>query len=45
MLANEPIDSSEPADPMLPTLSTEPTDPIDRNEFVDAMLSPEFRDR
>ena len=44
-LANEPTDSSEPADPMLPMLSTDPTDPIDSNEFFEPMLSMESRER
>ena len=43
-LANEPIDSTEAADPTLPMLRTEPTEPIDRNELVDPMLSIELRD-
>ena len=44
-LRNDPIDSSDPAEPMLPTDSTEPTDPIDSSEFVDPMLSAEERER
>ena len=45
MLANEPIDRTEPAEPMLPMLNTDPTEPIEQNELVDPMLSIEFRDR
>jgi len=44
-LANEPMERSEAADPMLPMLSTEPTEPIDRSEFVEPMLRAELRDR
>jgi len=44
-LPNEAMDSTEPADPMLPMLSTEPTEPIDSSELVEPMLSRESRDR
>lgn len=47
MLANDPIDSTDAAEPMLATLSTEPTEPIDSTEFVDPIdstLSREARD-
>lgn len=48
MLANEPIDSTDAADPMLATLSTDPTEPIDSTEFtepIDRTLSRDARDR
>ena len=47
MLANEPIDSTDAAEPMLATLSTDPTEPIDSTEFtepIDSTLSREARD-
>lgn len=47
MLANEPIDSTEAADPMLATLSADPTDPIESTEFtepIDRTLLREARD-
>jgi hypothetical protein len=45
MLANDPMLRSDAADPMLPMLSTDPTEPIDRNEFADPMLRALLRDR
>ena len=48
MLANEPIDRTDAAEPMLATLRTDPTDPIDSTEFtepIDRTLSREARDR
>lgn len=45
MLATEPIDRTDAAEPMLPTLRTDPTEPIDSSELVDPMLSIELRER
>ena len=45
MLATEPIDSTEAAEPMLPIDRTDPTEPIDSSEFTEPMLSIELRDR
>jgi hypothetical protein len=45
MLANDPMLSTDPADPMLPMLRTEPTEPIDSSEFAEPMQSIELRER
>jgi hypothetical protein len=53
MAANEPIDSTDPADPMLPIDSTDPTlqmdrteprEPIERTELVDQSDMRELED-
>lgn len=43
-LANDPTDSADTAEPMLPMLRTDPTEPIDSSELVDPIDSTELRD-
>jgi hypothetical protein len=44
MLANDPIENADSADPTLPIESTDPTEPIDSTEPLLPMLSTEFSD-
>jgi hypothetical protein len=45
MLANDPIENADSAEPTHPIESTEPTEPIESTEPLLPMLSNEFSDR